>query len=178
MVLSFILVELINVQSISEAKDVTVHSTRQLTEAEQAAAKLELEAIQVAEQEDELAKSIVLLTTAIEMAPNYPSPLNNRAQVYRLRGQVEDALNDLNRAIELSTDFPGVRRQALCQRAWILHSQGKVEDAYEDFAEAGRLGNEDARKMAVRCNPYARLCNTIMQEMLEKLYYSQPSDPQ
>lgn len=170
------LVELYTVSPFAKKEDVVVHRKRELTEPEMEASRLELEAIKAAENETELPKAIALLTRAIELAPEYPSPYNNRAQVYRLGGQKDLALSDLNRAIELSMDFPDVRRQALCQRAWVLHSKDKLEDAYRDFEEAGKLGSEDARKMAVRCNPYARLCNNIMQEMLSRLYYSQPTD--
>lgn len=147
---------------------------RPLTEEERKAAELEIEAINSAEVEKSLFQAVDLLAKAISIAPEYPSPYNNRAQVYRLEGDLVRALEDLERAIYLSDDFPLVKRQALCQRAWIKYADGDNEAAFIDFEMAGKLGCDDARKMAVRCNPYAKLCNSIVQGMLEHLYYSSP----
>lgn len=140
---------------------------------------MELEAIAAVEKEGAHEKALELLNQAINLAPNYPSPYNNRAQILRLLNRVEEATSDLNRAIELSADeeFPIVRRQALAQRGWInFLDEQKMELAFADFEAAGKLGCEESKKMAVRCNPYARLCSSIMQEMLHKLYYSKPTE--
>lgn len=149
---------------------------RPLTDSEIIASRLEIEAITVAESPaKDYQKALLLLTEAIAKAPNYPSPFNNRAQVYRLLTDHGCALADLEIALEqCGNDFPLVKRQALCQRAWIRHAAGHREEAFADFDAAGKLGCEEARKMAVACNPYAKLCNSIMQEMLDKLYYSKP----
>lgn len=172
----YIILELYNISGTKETeKGATVRPSRPLTESEKKAAGYEAEAIKIAEEEKDYAKALGLLNLAVESSPSYPSPYNNRAQVYRLQNKLDLAILDLDRAIELSQDFPNVKQQALCQRAWIRHAANLMEDAYADFQEAGRLGNEDARRMAVRCNPYAQLCNNIMQEMIGRLYYSQPS---
>lgn len=150
---------------------------RPLTAEEDAASRLEVEAIKLAEgPERDYEGALVLLTEAIAKAPGYPSPYNNRAQVHRLRGDMESALSDLETALTLCDDdiFPLIKRQALCQRGRMHHEAGRSDEAFADFDAAGRLGCEEAKRMAVACNPYAKLCNSIMQEMLESLYYSRP----
>lgn len=154
---------------------------RELSRTERQAAELELQAIQTVEADRDLERALALLAQAIALAPAYPSPLNNRAQVYRLFRQparTEEACADLEAALVLATveDFPLVRRQALCQRAWLHHAAGRTEEAFRDFEAAAVLGCGEARRMAVKCNPYARLCNDIMQEMLNRLYYSIPQE--
>lgn len=151
-------------------------TNRKLTELEISVGKLELEAISIVEDSKDYLKAIKILSEAIHLAPLYSSPYNNRAQVYRLLGDIPSALADLNQAIELSNDgLPLVKRQALCQRAWIYHKGGDDVSAFKDFDEAAKLGSADGKRMSVTCNPYAKLCNNIMQEMLDRLYYSHPT---
>jgi len=48
------------------------------------------------------------------------------------------------------------------------------ELASADFAIAGRYGNKTARDLAVKTNPYAKLCGQIVREALQreiKTYY-------
>lgn len=157
----------------------TPTSNRPLDQDERTAAKLEVEAIRAAEQDGDFKNALALLTQAIESCPKYPSPYNNRAQVLCLMdaGNREMALKDLDKAISLGHDFPAVQRQAYCQRAWIRRVEGNMDEAFADYEAAAKLGSNVGRKMAVACNPYARLCNNIMQEMLEKVYFTRPADP-
>lgn len=47
-------------------------------------------------------------------------------------------------------------------------TQGEMEDrARADFELAGRYGDQEAMKMAVSANPYARLCGNIVQEAMK-----------
>ena len=150
---------------------------RPLNKDEQEAAALEVKAIAAAEKDKSYEQALKYLQQAIDTAPQYPSPYNNRAQVYRLMGKMDEALEDLNKAIAQSpvNDFPLVRRQALAQRGWIyFRDESKSDAAFADFEEAAKLGCEESKQMAVRCNPYARLCSSIMQEVFSKLYYSKP----
>ncbi len=51
------------------------------------------------------------------------------------------------------------------------------EVASHDFASGGRYGNELARQVAVKTNPYAKLCGNIVKEAMEKEisdYYQVP----
>lgn len=147
---------------------------RKLVGPEIEAAKLEAQAIAFAEKED-YSGAIQLLQKGTGIAPNYPSPFNNLAQIYRLQKRNDLALDALSKAIELcNDDFPQVKKQAYAQRGWLRYGEEKTEEAAADFEAASRLGCAESAKMVVRCNPYARLCSSIMQEMLNKLYYSKP----
>lgn len=141
-------------------------------DAEMEAAKIELKAINIAEGEKDYEQALLLIDEAIKIAPRYPSLYNNRAQLLNLINS--DPTNELNKAIILSDEenFPLVKRNALLQRAWYKYVKGESEEAFHDFSEAAKLGSTEGKKMAVRCNPYARLCNNIMQEMLQSIYYS------
>ena len=67
-------------------------------------------------------------------------------QVYQLRQQPEDALTDLNRAVELSGGRGKAAEQALTQRGIIWRVKGDDEKALEDFKKAGKLGSRFAQK--------------------------------
>jgi len=129
-----------------------------------------------------------ILTKTIERYPNgRPSLWNNRAQVRRLSNNVAGALDDLSRVIRGSTppkNFPAspgdakVLSIAYTHRAtiYMLASRGEIkgisddesserleERASHDFSMAGKYGSELARAMAVRTNPYAKMCGAIVQ---------------
>jgi len=148
--------------------------------AEADAARLEAEALGVMLREGEspesLQKALQLLQRAIDAAPDYPSPYNNRAQVRRLCGAAvptSAVVADLDAAVQLSgEEFPAVKQQALHHRAWLHYLAGEMQAAFVDFEAAGQLGSEEARTMATRCNPFARLCGAAVQEMLERTHYS------
>jgi hypothetical protein len=42
------------------------------------------------------------------------------------------------------------------------------EQASHDFAAGGQYGSKDAREMAVRTNPYAKMCGAIVKEAMRK----------
>jgi tetratricopeptide (TPR) repeat protein len=73
-------------------------------------------------------------------------PMKCPQQVYQLRQQVEEALSDLNRAIELSGGRGKAAEQALTQRGIIWRVKGEDEKALEDFKKAGKLGNKFAQQ--------------------------------
>lgn len=72
-----------------EKKDTQQPSPLPLGESEKRAFKLEAEAIQLAEQK-EYQKSIELFSEAIQLHPARANTYNNRAQVYRLHGGMDD----------------------------------------------------------------------------------------
>ena len=49
-----------------------------------------------------------------------------------------------------------------------LNSEGLEEMASRDFTLGGRYGNDTARQLAVRTNPYAKLCGSIVKEAMQK----------
>jgi len=149
-------------------------------------------AINMAEQ-GQLKGAEAVLTDLIENAPaGRAAALNNRAQVRRLAGDVDGALRDLDRVIKneihsqlqiLPSLFSRLLSDAYFHRAtiYLLLAKGKItgrlgkqapdtleEWASADFAMAGRYGSGLARAMAVRTNPYAKLCGAIVQTALQR----------
>ena len=131
------------------------------------AKELELEAVKAAES-GRLPDALELLNRAVEVAPGYASPYNNRAQVYQLQKQVELAMVDLERAIELSGGRGKAGEQAFVQRGIIWRLKGEDDKAIEDFKKAAKLGSKFAQMQVVKLNPYAALCNQMLAEMIGK----------
>ena len=163
-------------------------NTEQLAEVSVA----EQRAIQLAE-EGAIDDAEKLLTRTIHKYPNGPPSLwSNRAQVRRLSKNVAGALDDLSQTIRIATppkntapsnDNAKILSSAYTHRATIfmLVARGEIsgglneEDherlegyASHDFAMAGKYGSELGRAMAVRTNPYAKLCGAIVQTALKK----------
>ncbi|GAB6019937.1 Tetratricopeptide repeat protein 36 [Chamberlinius hualienensis] len=131
------------------------------------AKELEISGIKLAEENIDAA--IEAFTSAIELTPHRASCYNNRAQAYRLQGNDQAALDDLNRAIELSDGKGSVAAMSLCQRALLERLSGKDEAAQTDFEAAAMLGNSFAKSMTVQLNPYAALCNQMLSQVVKKL---------
>ncbi|KAG0637462.1 hypothetical protein HOY80DRAFT_972875 [Tuber brumale] len=149
----------------------------------------ELKAIKLAESSPtSLPESRKLLQDLTIAHPTYASAHNNLAQVLRmLSAPATEILPHLDEAIKLSSPSTPtsslspsqakILSQAYTQRAAIYYSmfkQGGNEDmeaaASRDFFEGGRYGNGIAREMAVRTNPYARLCGAIVKESMKNEY--------
>ncbi|KAJ3151515.1 Tetratricopeptide repeat protein 36 [Geranomyces variabilis] len=128
---------------------------------------LEQEAVYLAEQKD-VEGGIAKLDECILLCPEYASAYNNRAQAYRLKGENDKALGDLDFAIKHGEGNPPILKQAYTQRAIIRKAQGNEVGAESDFAQGARFGNEIA-KAAVKNNPYAKMCNAIVMEAMSKL---------
>ena len=118
---------------------------------------------------------------AISAAPERPSCYNNRAQAYRLKGDIQSALNDLNMAIRQyydninANDKAGIKaaRQAYCQRGLIYRRNGRDEDAMGDFKAAADLGSGFAKSLIIQLNPYAAMCNKMLKDVFSKLQCGQ-----
>ena len=67
-------------------------------------------------------------------------------KVYRLQAQVDLALADLDRAIQLSGGCGRAAEQAYTQRGLVWRLRGEDERALEDFKCAARLGGHFAQK--------------------------------
>ena len=72
-------------------------------------------------------------------------------QVYRLQAQVDLALADLDRAIQLSGGRGRAAEQAYTQRGLVWRLRGEDERALEDFKSAARLGSHFAQKQVRLC---------------------------
>ncbi|CAO3587902.1 unnamed protein product [Absidia cylindrospora] len=126
---------------------------------------MEREAVTLAEQED-TDGALAILDQCIELEKDYASAYNNRAQIYRMRDEKEKALEDLGHVIRLGEGQPKVLRQAYTQRAILRRQQGDVHGSRADFEMGAKLGNPFARNVAVGENPYAKMCNQIMMEVM------------
>lgn len=69
------------------------------------------------------------LEKSLELKPDDPLTLTNRAQAYRQFGRIEESLADLNRAIELEPDLIAAR----FNRGAIRYSSQEYEAALRDF---------------------------------------------
>ena len=132
------------------------------------AKRLELSGIEAAEK-GELDQAMDLFDRAVQAAPHFASSYNNRAQAKRMKGKPDDALSDLNTAIDLCRSRGKVAEQAYVQRAMIKRLNGDDDGAFQDFRVAAALGNAFAKTEAVRLNPYAAMCNQMLREVIGKL---------
>ncbi|XP_070621895.1 tetratricopeptide repeat protein 36 isoform X2 [Erythrolamprus reginae] len=131
------------------------------------AAGLEAEGIAAAEG-GELALALAKLTQAIQLLPGRASAFNNRAQALRLKGDVAEALQDLEAALKLSRGAGPVARQGFVQRGLIQRLQGHDEAARSSFEQAAALGSSFACRQLALMNPYAALCNQMLSEVMRK----------
>ena len=152
---------------------------------------VERRAIRLAE-EGSIEEAEELLSDIIKKYPNgQPSLWSNRAQVRRLSKNINGALDDLSQTIRIATspkntvtsnENAKVLSSAHCHRAtiYMLAARGELsgvlqgvsserleEYASHEFAMAGTYGSELARAMAVRTNPYAKMCGAIVQTALK-----------
>ena len=119
-----------------------------------------------------LIEEAIKLCGSAESDPNHQSLLNNKAQILRLLGRDSEALECLNIVISADVISKMVLRQASAQRGWLHFRSKDTESAFKDFERAGKFGCLESRKMAVRCNPYAAMCNQMIQSVIESKFYS------
>ncbi|KAI8050883.1 hypothetical protein BDF22DRAFT_693820 [Syncephalis plumigaleata] len=89
--------------------------------------------------------------------------------VYRLMNDNDRAFEDLDSAIKHAGSDTAVLRQAYTQRGIIHKARGDTDAAFRDFERGGRLGSDIAKEAAVHENPYAKMCNAIVMEAMNKL---------
>lgn len=53
-----------------------------------------------------------------------------------------------------------------------IESETLLEMASRDFTIAGRYGNRTAKQLAVHTNPYAKLCGSIVREVIRKEFHT------
>ncbi|XP_052860557.1 tetratricopeptide repeat protein 36 homolog [Anopheles cruzii] len=128
--------------------------------------RLEIEAIALTDA-GKLNEALEVFGKSIEIASHRPSGYNNRAQVYCLLGKENDALQDIERALELSNRAGRTGCRALCQRGILRRKSNQIDGAREDFEAAARLGSHFARTQLIEMNPYAALCNQMLREVVK-----------
>ncbi|PAV82962.1 hypothetical protein WR25_08186 isoform B [Diploscapter pachys] len=166
-VLSRILNPLMPSEDISNNNDVAVDKPIE-HEGYAESKELEKQGVRTAEGGDVNA-AIEIFTRAISTCDINPSAYNNRAQAYRLAEKNEEALADLNRAIELSEGQGKSGCQAFVQRAMIHRLKGDDDAARADFEKAANLGSSFAKLQLVALNPYAAMCNKMLSEVFQNL---------
>ncbi|GAU97752.1 hypothetical protein RvY_08992 [Ramazzottius varieornatus] len=144
-----------------------------------AAVELELRGVRAA-QNGALDEAVGLFTEAIRQvnsnaSARAASAYNNRAQAKQLKGDSEGAMEDLDKAIELSDGQGVVASQAFCQRANLHKFFDREKEALADYTKAAALGNVFAKKALVEMNPMAALCNKMLKQIFEDLQRGEQS---
>ncbi len=80
-------------------------------------------------EQGEITDALTSLDSAVRLAPENPLHLTNRAQAYRKFNRTDEALADLNRAIEIDTNLVSAR----FNRGALSFNQGDFETALADF---------------------------------------------
>ncbi|KAF7639281.1 TPR_REGION domain-containing protein [Meloidogyne graminicola] len=127
-----------------------------------------IEGVKLAEN-NELEKALEKFNKAIELCPQNPSIYNNRAQLYRLMENIEQAKIDLNKSLELSKGKGYSAAQAYVQLALIHRLNNEEEYAKNKFEKAAELGSNFAKNQLVAMNPYAAMCNKMLGEIMVKM---------
>ena len=76
----------------------------------------------------------------------------------------------MNKTITLSKGCGRSARQAYCQRGLIYKKMGENEKAVDDIKNGAKLGSQFAKMFLIQLNPYAALCNSMLSQVMEKLY--------
>ncbi|XP_015178747.1 PREDICTED: tetratricopeptide repeat protein 36 homolog [Polistes dominula] len=113
-------------------------------------------------------KSFRLFNEALKKTPSSPAILNDRAQAFRLAGRDNEALEDLHMAVKLSQGKGKAGIQALCQRGILYRYMNEDQKAKVDFTLAAKAGSSFAKSQLVSLNPYAAMCNAMLQEITLK----------
>jgi hypothetical protein len=128
-------------------------------------------------------EALSLLDQLIASNPLYASAYNNRAQLKRILSYPRiEIISDLDAAINhglpdrtssgsaisVSVLQAKVLSAAYTQQGAVLLESGEEDGAMRAFQEGAKYGGKVARVMAVRTNPYARLCGAIVKESMKK----------
>lgn len=138
------------------------------TEASKLSKSLERQAIAACERGD-VESALETFRRAIEADVGRASCYNNRAQAFRLKGDIASALNDIESALTKSGGRGRAAKQAFVQRGLIHRRNGNDEQAKKDFEEASDLGSEFAKAVLVEMNPFAALCNKMLKDVYSNL---------
>ncbi|CAG4955857.1 unnamed protein product [Colias eurytheme] len=126
-----------------------------------------LQGVKLAET-GKLEEALELMNKGIEAAPERAPGYNDRAQLLRLMQRDDDAMSDIDKAVQLTAGKrTRSRALALCQRGVLLRKRGNDDEARTVFAEAAKLGSSFARKQVVELNPYAALCNQMLSQVMK-----------
>ena len=111
-------------------------------------------------------RGIAVLTEAIQLLPRDPSGYNQRANLYRDRGDYAAAIADINRSLKLINNDP-YRASAYNNRALIWKTMGEYEKAIADFGVAIGLTPKNPKYYANRGDAY-RLSGNLDRALQEQ----------
>ena len=98
-------------------------------------------------------------------------------QVYRLLGDTDLALEDLNSALRLCGGRGKVAEQAYCQRGLLYRLQESEDQARADFTAAARLGSKFAQKQVQGYQKPVNTTNQYVPPSLLEWQVSSCADP-
>ncbi|MCJ1477736.1 hypothetical protein MMC13_006409 [Lambiella insularis] len=119
----------------------------------------------------DLYRTIVLSTPASPTLPVSPTQARTLANAHTFRGMLlHIASKDLLLETGTAVDTSGVAHKTTEMPSLLINlTVGQVQEmASHDFQLGGRYGSTIARAMAVKTNPYAKLCGSIVQEAMRK----------
>lgn len=79
-------------------------------------------------------------------------------------------MEDLHHAVKLSNGKSKSGIKALCQRGILHRLMGDETRAKEDFEAAAKNGSKFAKAQLAALNPYAKMCNAMLQKVMTKNY--------
>ncbi|CAH2265155.1 tetratricopeptide repeat protein 36 homolog [Pararge aegeria] len=151
---------------VADDGDSFLNDVQDTTETDKQSIALCLQGVQLAEA-GKYEEALGLLNKGVDIAPERPSGYNDRAQLFRLMKRDDDAIQDLDRVLQLTEGQASrARALALCQRGVLMRKRGADDQARAAFTEAAKLGSGFAKKQIVELNPYAALCNQMLSQVM------------
>ena len=95
-----------------------------------------------------LDSALVYFDKADQSAPNTAIILHERGILKSHMGKYEDALVDLDKSIELTTDQRH-KEARFCNRALIYMEMGEMAEACNDWGKSGKLGKNYMKKYCI-----------------------------
>lgn len=80
---------------------------------------------------------------SLQIIPNQPAVLNNRAWALFRMGRIDEALPDVEKSLRLN----GLSEHAYDTRAHVLQAKGDAERAYRDYRKAVAIGGTEMVKL-------------------------------
>ena len=100
-------------------------------------------------------ESVEKLNESLQVNPNQPKALQARGESLLLLGKPQEALNDFNKTIEISTSLDNQKKLELYKlRAQAYIYLGENRKAIEDFTEAIKLDSNNANLYSKRGKSY------------------------
>lgn len=123
------------VRLYQEAYNKKLYSSEKLLELKRTTAMALSNLATVYADKDDSAKYFRAINKSIELLPT-PTAYSSRARYHMIFGELDDAISDINQAIQLSNGKMG---SYFIDRGIALHLQGKLDEAKADFEKGAEL---------------------------------------